>query len=262
MGRSGRTALLERLPGLRRRFAIDFVIVNAENAAGGFGVTARICEDLLDAGADVLTTGNHAYDQRDEISVYTRETRLLRPVNFPPSNPGRGSGMFQDREGRNILVVHVQGQRGMPPIDDPCAAIDRELEGVKMGREADAIIVDFHAEATSEKNSMGHYLDGRVSIVVGTHTHVPTADDQILVGGTAYMTDLGMCGDYDSVIGMEKSEPLSRFATKMPGGRFSPATGEATICGFLVETDPKTGLAVAAGALRIGGRLKETVPDF
>ena len=195
VGRSGRTMLLERLPGLRKRLNLDFVIVNVENAAGGFGVTKRICDDVLDAGADVLTTGNHAFDQRDEISVFDREPRLLRPANFPKSNPGRGSAMFQDQEGRNVLVVHAQGQRGMAPIDDPCAALDRELDGPKLGRDADAIIVDFHAEATSEKYSVGHYLDGRVSLVVGTHTHVPTADDQILPGGTGYITDLGMCGD-------------------------------------------------------------------
>ena len=262
MGRSGRTALIERLPGLRRKYDIDFVVVNAENAAGGFGVTPRICEDLLDAGADVLTTGNHAYDQRDDVAVFDREPRLLRPANFPPGNPGRGSGMFQDAKGRNVLVIHAQGQRGMFPIDDPCAAVDRELADVKLGREADAAIVDFHAEATSEKYSMGHYLDGRVSLVVGTHTHVPTADDQVLPRGTAYISDLGMCGDYDSVIGMEKSEPLHRFVSKMPGGRFSPAAGEATICGVLADTDPATGLATAVSAIRVGGRLRSLTPDL
>jgi len=262
VGRSGRTMLLERLPGLRKRLNLDFVIVNVENAAGGFGVTKRICDDVLDAGADVLTTGNHAFDQRDEISVFDREPRLLRPANFPKSNPGRGSAMFQDQEGRNVLVVHAQGQRGMAPIDDPCAALDRELDGPKLGRDADAIIVDFHAEATSEKYSVGHYLDGRVSLVVGTHTHVPTADDQILPGGTGYITDLGMCGDYDSVIGMEKSEPLHRFISKMPGGRFSPAAGEATLCGVVIETNPATGLAASISALRIGGRLRRLMPEF
>lgn len=218
MGRSGRTALLERLPGLRRKYALDFVVVNAENAAGGFGVTPRICEDLLEAGADVLTTGNHAYDQRDDIAIFDSEPRLLRPANFPSSNPGRGSGMFQDAEGRNVLVVHAQGQRGMFPIDDPCAAVDRELDGVKLGREADAVIVDFHAEATSEKYSMGHYLDGRASLVVGTHTHVPTADDQILVNGTGFITDLGMTGDYDSVIGMEKQNRSTVSCLKYQAG--------------------------------------------
>ncbi len=262
MGRSGRTLLLERLPGLRKRLALDFVVVNAENAAGGFGVTPRIVDDLIEAGADVLTTGNHAFDQRDDVDLFDREERLLRPANFPAANPGRGAIMAQDASGRNVLVIHAQGQRAMPQaIDDPCAAVDNELDGVQLGREADAVIVDFHAETTSEKYSMGHYLDGRVSVVVGTHTHVPTADDQILPGGTAYMTDLGMCGDYDSVIGMEKSEPLHRFVTKMQSGRFSPAAGEATLCGVVVDTDPQTGLAERIEPLRIGGRLRQTQMD-
>ena len=260
MGRSGRTLLLERLPGLRRSLNLDFVVVNAENSAGGFGVTKSICEDLLEAGADVLTTGNHAYDQRDELDLYQRERRLLRPANFPAASPGAGAGLFQDGEGRNVLVVHAQGQRGMAPIDDPCAAVDRELASAQLGREADAIIVDFHAEATSEKYSMGHYLDGRASLVVGTHTHVPTADHQILKGGTGYITDLGMCGDYDSVIGMEKTEPMHRFVTKMPGGRFTPAAGEATLCGILIETEPASGLAQSIEPIRIGGRLSQTRP--
>ncbi|MEM8936115.1 MAG: TIGR00282 family metallophosphoesterase [Pseudomonadota bacterium] len=260
MGRSGRTALIERLPGLRRKLSLDFVVVNAENAAGGFGVTPRICEELLEAGADVLTTGNHAYDQRDDVDIFTKEPRLLRPANFPASNPGRGAGMYEDAEGRNVLVLHAQGQRGMWPIDDPCAAIDSALEHITLGREADAVIVDFHAETTSEKYTMGHYLDGRVSLVVGTHTHVPTADEQILPRGTGYITDLGMCGDYDSVIGMEKSEPLQRFVTKMQSGRFTPAAGEATLCGVLIETDA-SGLAVSIDPLRIGGRLRQSAPS-
>ncbi|MEL6213441.1 MAG: TIGR00282 family metallophosphoesterase [Pseudomonadota bacterium] len=261
MGRSGRHALIEHLPRLRRRLALDFIVVNVENAAGGFGVTGRIADEIFDAGADVLTTGNHAFDQREELALFDDEARLLRPANFPQSNPGRGSGVFKAKSGQTVGVVHVQGQRGMAPIDDPCAAVDRELDGLSLGREADAIIVDFHAETTSEKYSMGHYLDGRVSAVVGTHTHVPTADDQVLAGGTAFMTDLGMCGDYDSVIGMEKSEPLSRFVNKIPSGRMSPASGTATLCGLIVETDPKTGLAMDARAIRTGGRLREAIPD-
>ncbi|MFQ5563560.1 MAG: YmdB family metallophosphoesterase [Parvularculaceae bacterium] len=261
MGRAGRNALADALPKLRNRLAFDFVIVNAENAAGGFGVTPRVCDQLFDAGVDVLTTGNHAFDQRDDIDLFDRESRLLRPANFPASNPGRGAGLYQDNAGRNVLVIQVQGQRGMAPIDDPCAAVDRELSDIALGREADAIVVEFHGEATSEKYSMGHYLDGRVSAVVGAHTHVPTSDDQILPGGTAYITDLGMCGDYDSIIGMEKTEPLHRFVNKMPQGRFAPAGGEATLCGLFVETDLKTGLAVMAAPIRYGGRLRQTIPD-
>lgn len=260
MGRSGRVALIERLPSLRRRFNLDFVVVNAENSAGGFGVTSSICDALFDAGADVITTGNHAFDQRDEISIYDQETRLLRPANFPAANPGRGAGLYKAQDGGEVLVVHAQGQRGMAPIDDPCARVDEALENVQIGRDAQAVIVDFHAEATSEKYSMGHHLDGRASLVFGTHTHVPTADHQILAGGTAYITDLGMCGDYDSVIGMEKTEPMNRFISKMALGRIGPAAGEATICGVLVETDPKTGLAISIEPIRLGGKLSKAAP--
>lgn len=258
MGRSGRLALLERLPSLRRSLQLDFVLVNAENAAGGFGVTARICEDLFEAGADVLTTGNHAFDQRDETDIFNIEKRLLRPLNFPAGNPGRGAGLYAARSGAAVLVLHAQGQIHMAANDDPFAAVDRAIEGVTLGREADAVIVDFHGEATSEKQAMGVHLDGRASLVFGTHTHVPTADDRILPGGTAFITDIGMCGDYDSIIGMEKSEPMNRFLTKMPAGRFAPAAGEATICGIVVEIDAKTGLALTADAIRVGGRLRAT----
>lgn len=261
VGRSGRNALLDRLPGLKKKLELDFVIVNVENAAGGFGVTAQIVDAFLDAGANALTTGNHAYDQRDEIDIFDRETRLLRPVNFPSSNPGRGSGVFEAKTGASVLVVHAQGQIGMPPGDDPFAAVERELAGAVLGKDVDAIVVDLHAEATSEKMAMGHFLDGRASLVVGTHTHVPTADDRILPRGTGYITDLGMCGDYDSVIGMEKSEPLRRFVTKMPGGRFSPANGEATICGVMVETDPSTGLSKTIAPIRLEGQLRRAMPD-
>ena len=260
VGRAGRIAISEHLPRLRRRLGLDFVAVNAENAAGGFGVTSAVCAELFAAGADVLTTGNHAFDQRDELDLYDQEPRLLRPANFPASNPGKGSAMIQTADGRNVLVLNLQGQLGMPPTDNPCTAADRELSGVELGREADAVLVDFHAEATSEKYALGHYLDGRASVIVGTHTHVPTADHQILRGGAAYMSDIGMCGDYDSVIGMEKSEPVRRFTTKMSAGRFNPATGEATVSGLFVETDA-AGRAVRAEPIRTGGALSETIPS-
>lgn len=259
VGRSGREALVQHLPRLRRRFGLDFVVVNAENAAGGFGVTRSICAALFEAGADVLTTGNHAFDQRDEIDYYNEEPNLLRPLNFPPSNPGRGSVLAETKDGKNVLVLHAQGQVEMHPCDDPFAALEAALGNTELGREADAVIVDFHAEATSEKQAVGHYLDGRVSLVVGTHTHTPTADDRILSGGTAYITDLGMCGDYDSVIGMQKAEPLQRFTTKMPSGRFAPAGGEATICGVVVETGTD-GRAMSIAPIRIGGVLTQALP--
>lgn len=260
VGRSGRKAFCEELPRLKRRYGLDFIIVNGENAAGGFGVNAEIVEAFLAAGADVVTTGNHAFDQRDDIDVFRSEPRLLRPLNFPKSNPGRGAGLFEAKDGRRVLVLHAQGQVEMHPCDDPFAAIDAAMASAELGRDADAIVVDFHAEATSEKQAMGHYLDGRVTAVLGTHTHTPTADDRVLSGGTAYMSDVGMCGDYDSVIGMEKSEPLRRFLTKMPSQRFQPAAGEATLCGVIVETAP-SGLALSISPLRLGGCLRQRTPD-
>lgn len=259
VGRSGRTALLDELPRLRRRYGLDFVIVNGENAAAGFGVTARIIEEIIEAGADVVTTGNHAFDQRDEIEVFRAEPRLLRPLNFPKSNPGRGAGLYETKDGRSVLVLHAQGQVEMHPCDDPFAAVDAAIGDLKLGRDADAIILDFHAEATSEKQAMGHILDGRVSAVVGTHTHTPTADERVLSGGTAFISDIGMCGDYDSVIGMEKSEPINRFLTKMPSQRFQPAAGEATLCAVVIETD-SAGRALSIEPLRLGGRLKQAIP--
>ncbi len=257
VGRSGRRALCEALPRIKRRHALDFIVVNGENAAGGFGVNAEIVEALIAAGADVVTTGNHAFDQRDDVDVFRAEPRLLRPLNFPKSNPGRGAGLYQTKEGQPVLVLHAQGQVEMHPCDDPFAAIDAAMATLALGRDADAIIVDFHAEATSEKQAMGHYLDGRVTAVLGTHTHTPTADERVLAGGTAYMSDIGMCGDYDSVIGMEKTEPLRRFLTKMPSQRFQPAAGEATLCGVIVETAP-SGLASSIEPLRLGGCLRQT----
>ncbi|MEM9988367.1 MAG: TIGR00282 family metallophosphoesterase, partial [Pseudomonadota bacterium] len=253
MGRSGRTAVVERLPELRDQWGLDFVIVNGENAAGGFGITAAICEDLFAAGVDCITTGNHAFDQRDDLRIFDDEARLLRPANFPKDNPGRGAGLYITAKDQRVLVVQLHGQRFMNPMDDMIPALDRELEVVELGREADAIVVDIHAEASSEKYSIGHYLDGRASLVCGSHTHVPTADVQIFEGGTAFQTDAGMCGDYDSVIGMEKSVPVETMVTKIKAGRFTPATGPATLCGIVVDTDDQTGFAKGAWAVRVGG---------
>ncbi len=262
VGRAGRKAVIEQLPRLRRRLAVDFVIVNGENAAGGFGISEKICNQILDAGADVITTGNHVFDQREVLTFIARQPRLLRPLNFPPHTPGRGAGLFETDDGRRVLVVAPMGQVCMHPVlDDPFAAVARELEACPLREVADAVVVDMHAEATSEKMAMGHFCDGRASLVVGTHTHVPTADAQILPGGTAYLTDAGMCGDYDSVIGMNKEEPLHRFTRRYATGRFEPAAGAATICGVVVETDDDTGLARAVSPLRSGGRLAECWPE-
>ena len=246
---------------LRRRLDADFVIVNGENAAGGFGITAKIAAEFYDAGADCLTTGNHVWDQRDLIGDIDRDHRLLRPLNFPPGTPGRGVTMLEARGGRRVMVVNAMARLFMDPLDDPFAAVDRAVSDVAMPADADAIVLDFHGEATSEKMSMGHFLDGRASLVVGTHSHVPTADAQILPGGTAYQTDAGMCGDYDSVIGMKKGPAMARFVTKMPGERLTPAESAATLCGLVVDTDDATGLAVRIAPLRVGGRLRPEWPE-
>jgi metallophosphoesterase (TIGR00282 family) len=262
VGRSGRLAATERLPALIAGNHIDFVIVNGENAAGGFGITEEICRQVVGAGADVITTGNHAFDQREALVFAERQDRFLRPINYPAGTPGRGAGLFTARNGASVLVINAMGRVFMDTLDDPFAAIDREIAACPLGEQVDAIVVDFHAEASSEKQSMGHYLDGRVSLVIGTHTHVPTSDYRILPGGTAYQTDVGMCGDYDSVIGMDKEEPLRRFLRKIPGERFTPADGPATIAGLAVEIDDNTGLALAVAPLRLGSVLSETVPPF
>lgn len=262
VGRVGRNAVLSHLPGLIERYAFDFVVVNGENAAGGFGMTEEIVRDVLDAGADVLTTGNHAFDQREALVFAERQPRFLRPVNFPVGTPGRGANLFTARNGARVLVVNVMGRVFMDALDDPFAAVDREVAACPLGEQADAIIIDFHAEATSEKQAAAHYLDGRVTLVVGTHTHVPTSDHRILSGGTAYQSDAGMCGDYDSVLGMEKEEPVRRFLTKIPSGRFSPANGEATVCGLCVDVDDNSGLARAVAPISIGGVLEQRLPTL
>lgn len=260
VGRSGRDAVIDRVGALRQRLAADLVVVNAENAAAGFGLTDKIARELYAAGVDCLTTGNHVWDQKELIGTIDRDPRLVRPLNFPDGTPGRGATLVQDRSGRKLLVVNLMARLFMDALDDPFAAIDRLLRQHRLGATVDAILVDFHGEATSEKMAMGHFLDGRVSLVVGTHSHVPTADLQILPGGTAYQSDAGMCGDYDSVIGMKKATAIARFVRKMPTERLSPAEGEATVCGLLVETDPASGLAVSAAPVRLGGRLAEAMP--
>ncbi|WP_186397559.1 TIGR00282 family metallophosphoesterase [Stappia sp. TSB10GB4] len=262
VGRSGRQAATDLLPGLVERHSIDFVIVNGENSAAGFGITEEILQDVLDAGADVVTTGNHVWDQRDTLVYIERQDRLLRPLNFPQGAPGRGANLFTARNGARVLVMNVMGRVFMDSLDDPFVAVERVLDATPLGRVADAIVIDMHAEATSEKQALAHFVDGRATLVVGTHTHVPTADHQILPGGTAYMSDAGMCGDYDSVLGMEKDEPISRFLRKIPSGRFTPATGEATVCGVAVEVDDASGLATAIEPVRLGGRLTRALPAF
>ena len=258
VGKAGREAVIKYLPSLRRSLELDFVILNGENAANGFGITEKICDTFYQAGADVITTGNHIWDQRDIINYIDDDPRLLRPVNFPEGAPGRGIGEFKCRAGRKILVINVMCRLFMDPLDDPFASIEAALSNHLLGADAAAILVDIHGEASSEKQAMGHILDGRVSAVVGTHTHVPTADYNVLKGGTAYITDLGMTGDYDSVIGMKKEAAIGRFITKMPQGRLHPAEGEATFCAVNIKTDDVSGLAVSIEPVRLGGQLAQT----
>ena len=261
MGRAGRAAITERLPGLRTAWGLDFVVVNGENASQGAGLTGEHARVLLQAGADCLTLGDHAFDQKDMLQFIEQENRIIRPLNFSKVAPGRGVKIFDATQGRKVLVAQVLGQVFMKrPFDDPFSAIETVLKTHRIGGSVQAAIVDVHAEATSEKMAMGHWCDGQASLVVGTHTHVPTGDAQILAGGTAYLTDAGMCGDYNSVIGMEKLEPLRRFITGMSSTRFTPAEGAATLSGVYVETDDRTGKALKVRMIRNGGLLEQSAP--
>ena len=262
VGRSGRAIVNQRLPGLISDWKLDLVVLNGENSAGGFGITESIFREFIDNGVDVVTLGNHAWDQREALVFIERAPQLVRPLNYPKGTPGRGAAMIDAKNGARVLVINAMGRIFLDPLDDPFTAIDRELDLCALKRDADAILVDFHGEVTSEKQAMGHFLDGRVSVVVGTHTHVPTGDHQILSAGTAYQTDAGMTGDYDSVIGMVKDEPLSRFLRRIPSAKFEAATGPATLCGLAVETDDASGLATRVAAVRLGPRLEEAVPQF
>ncbi|HEY5378865.1 MAG TPA: TIGR00282 family metallophosphoesterase [Pseudolabrys sp.] len=262
VGRSGRTIVMERLPGLVAEWKLDLVVINGENAAGGFGITETIYNEFLDAGADAITLGNHAFDQREALVFIERAPRLIRPLNYPKGTPGRGAAIIDTKNGKRALVINAMGRIFMDPLDDPFAAVERELAACALGKDADAVILDMHCEATSEKQSMGFFIDGRVSLVVGTHTHAPTADHRIMPGRTAFVSDVGMTGDFESCIGMNKDEPLNRFLRKLPGSKFEPANGPATLCGIAVETDDATGLASKVGAVRLGGILEQARPAF
>ena len=262
VGRSGRQAITTHLPRLRSEWSLDFVVINGENATNGVGLSGAHAKLLLEAGADCLTLGDHAFDQRDMLQFIETEPRIVRPLNYAKSAPGQGARLFEATRGRKVLVTQALGQVFMKrPFDDPFSALERTLKAHPLGGQAQAILVDIHCEATSEKMAIGHWCDGRASVVVGTHTHVPTGDGMILPGGTAFQTDAGMCGDYNSVIGMEKSEPMRRFITGMPGGRFTPAEGEGTLSGLYVETDDLTGKATRVEMVRQGGRLAASGPD-
>lgn len=261
MGRSGRQAVADHLPRLRKEWRLDFVVANGENATNGMGLSGDHAQGLLRAGADCVTLGDHAFDQKDMMQAIEREPRIIRPINFAKGAPGRGYRLFEATGGRKVLVAQVLGQVFMKrAFDDPFSAIEPVLKAHPRGGQAQAVIVDMHCEATSEKMAMGHFCDGRASLVVGTHTHVPTADAQILPGDTAFLGDAGMCGDYDSVIGMDKAEPMRRFITGMPKSRFTPALGEATLSGVYIETDDRTGKATRIKMVRVGGRLEQSGP--
>lgn len=244
VARAGREAVLNNLENLKKQYQPDFIIVNIENAAHGFGATPGICRDFLDKGVDALVTGNHVWQQRELIPFLAECKKIIRPLNYPENLPGRGFCELEMPNGKKLLVVQLLGRLFMDAVDCPIQAIEKLLKNYTLGRNIDAIFVDIHAEATSEKLSMGCYLDGRVSAVIGSHTHVPTADAKIWPKGTAYLTDVGMCGDYDSVLGFDKEEPMNRLARKYTGGRLTPAKGNGTLSGVLIETDDKTGLAI------------------
>lgn len=256
VGRAGRDAVLARLPALRARLAADLVVLNGENASHGFGLAPDMARAFLAAGADVITLGNHAWDRREIIPFMEGEPRVIRPLNFPPGTPGKGAVEVALPDGRKALVMQAMGRLFMDPLDDPFRAVQAELAKHRLGVTIQAAVLDIHAEATSEKQAIAHSFDGMLSLAVGTHTHVPTADHRILPGGTAFQTDAGMCGDYDSVIGMGKGVAALRFWKKMPGERLAPAEGEAALCGLFVETDDATGLARSVRAIREGGGLE------
>ncbi|GHU05133.1 metallophosphoesterase [Alphaproteobacteria bacterium] len=262
VGRSGRDLIEKHIGALRKSLSLDFVVVNGENASHGFGVTAKHCAAFFSQGVDVVTLGNHSWDQRDIIPYMESESRVIRPINYPPGTPGRGFGVFSDARGRKILVAQAMGRLFMDPLDDPFAALSCLLGRYALGGAVQGILVDLHAEASSEKMALGHFLDGRVSAALGSHTHIPTADARVLPKGSAYLTDAGMCGDYDSVIGMKKEASLSRFVRKMPGERLEPADGGGALCGAVVETDDATGLALSIEPIRIGDQLQGTHDFF
>lgn len=263
VGPAGREAVARHLPRLIAGWRVDLAVVNGENAASsGFGLTEAIYDEIVAAGADAVTLGNHSWAEKEALTFIERAPRLIRPINYIPGAPGRGAALIETRGGQRALIVNALGRLFMDPVNDPFGLIDRELLAYPLVQGADAVVVDFHCDATSEKQAAGWFCDGRASLVVGTHTHIPTADHQILPGGTAYLTDAGMTGDYQSIVGLKKDEMMRRITTGIPSARFEPADGEATLCGIAVETDDRTGLAARVAPVRIGGRLEPAGPLF
>ena len=260
VGPAGVKAVKERLPKTIKQKKVDFVVVNGENAADtGRGITKKIFEELLSAGADVITTGNHVWDHKDAENIASKNQKFLRPINLPKDSPGNGKGVFK-KNGKNFIVLNLMGNVFMKKCDDVFVEAKKFIETFRLGEgQADFIIVDMHGEITSEKMALGHFFDGKATMVVGTHTHVPTSDYRIMEKGTAYQTDLGMCGDYNSVIGMNKENSLKKFLKDSSAENHFPANGDASICGVIVDADDKTGLARNINQIIIGGNLKQKI---
>ena len=256
VGRSGRDIIERFLPDLISENDLAFVIVNGENSASGFGITKKICDQLYKLGVDVITSGNHIWDQKEIINYIDNDKRLIRPCNFPQETPGRGYGVFKLSNGNLISIINVMCRLFMDNIEDPFRSLDEIIEQIKINHGNHSIIVDIHGESTSEKMALGHYLDGRVTAVFGTHTHIPTSDLQILEKGTFYQTDVGMCGDYDSVIGMKKEACIQRFTKSFLKTRLEPASGEGTLCGTIIKIDKENRVSEFQQILK-GGRLNK-----
>lgn len=261
VGRDARDAITSQMKGFREKYKLDAVVVNIENAAHGFGVTPQICDDFYKAGVDCLSTGNHVWDQREIIPYIEKDPRLLRPANYPEGTPGKGVYIIETPRGEKLAVANLMTRLFMDPLDDPFHAADKICKSFRLGKDIQGLLLDVHGEASSEKMALGHYCDGRASFVVGTHTHVPSADARILAKGTGYMTDAGMCGNYDSVIGMDKNLAVARFVRKMPGEKLRPAEGAATLCGVVFDIDSKTGLCTKVQPFRLGPGLSEALPE-
>ena len=255
VGRSGRDAIRRELPLLKKNKKLDFVLVNGENAANGFGITKKICEEFYSLGVDVITSGNHIWDQKDIIEHIELDNRLIRPCNFSDGTPGKGYAIFEMKNGEKIVVINIMCRLFMDLIDDPFKSITHLLEFLNSKIENAIILVDIHGESTSEKMAIGHFLDGKVSGVFGTHTHIPTSDLHLLENGTFYQTDLGMCGDYDSVIGMKKELSIKRFTKKHVKTRLEPAEGEGTLCGTILDIESKN--VKAFEQIILGGKLQK-----
>ena len=258
VGKTGRKAVMSYIPELKKRLGLDFVVVNGENASHGFGINRKMCDAFFNAGVDVITMGNHTWDNKEIFSFIDEETRIVRPMNFLENSLGRGYNIFTLSDGRKVMVAQFLGNLFVGEYRNAFATASDWIKDFILGQDVDAIIVDFQAEATSEKMAFAHFLDGKVSLVFGTHTHIPTSDFMVLANGTGYITDVGMTGDYDSVIGMDKVEPLSRFKGDFTSaGHLTPAEKEATLCGVVIETDDKTGLCLSIKQLKLGGLLAQ-----